>query len=212
MIRTTDGGNNWFRVSSPDSSLASVFFTDSLNGFLGEWYGKIFRTTDGGSTWSQAYIYPSQFNFASHLSFRFYNTQYGLLSGGFHEFSGLIYRTTTNGSSWIICDSALSEPINDLSYIDSNYVVGCGGDFEFGVTFMSSTDRGVNWKNIYLPFLGFGKAIAPRTNKEIWMATGVAQKWAASFDSTKTWRTFQCPDSVAINYCKFIDNKHGWTN
>ena len=51
---TSNGGKTWEQRQVPDSlqsSFLSVFFIDSLRGYIGSDFGRIHRTTDGGATW-----------------------------------------------------------------------------------------------------------------------------------------------------------------
>jgi photosystem II stability/assembly factor-like uncharacterized protein len=55
ILKTTDGGQNWAKVTLPTSqTISNIFFVNATNGFAtagGEQY--LFATTDGGQTWSK---------------------------------------------------------------------------------------------------------------------------------------------------------------
>jgi photosystem II stability/assembly factor-like uncharacterized protein len=211
IIKTTNGGINWNRYVYQDSIPNAIYFIDSLNGFVGEVYGTILKTTDGGVNWIKCNFTNSFFNFRTRVSFQFFNSQKGVVSGGNHDAAGLIYNTTDSGWNWVIRDSSTGETINDLAYLDSNTIIAAGGDFEFGVVFSRSSNGGFTWRDQFLPFLGVGRAIAPRTKSEFWIPLYSAEKWALSLDSGITWSQIQVADSQSLNYTKFIDPYHGWT-
>ncbi|MBS1913041.1 MAG: hypothetical protein JST22_13725 [Bacteroidetes bacterium] len=52
VIRSTDGGDHWQRLSTPtDRALWGVHFTDAMHGVAVGDSGIILRTSDGGTTW-----------------------------------------------------------------------------------------------------------------------------------------------------------------
>lgn len=57
LLKTEDGGDNWFELSIPESFFdypTNVFFVDANNGFaFGPSTGDIFKTTNGGLNWTK---------------------------------------------------------------------------------------------------------------------------------------------------------------
>lgn len=52
LIKTVDGGNNWFVQSSSDKeTMSAVFFKDANNGVAIRGAGLLYATHDGGNTW-----------------------------------------------------------------------------------------------------------------------------------------------------------------
>ena len=54
--KTTDGGITWekrlfVRYDIQSTTYSTLFFTDRYNGYIGDYYGEIIRTWDGGKTW-----------------------------------------------------------------------------------------------------------------------------------------------------------------
>jgi photosystem II stability/assembly factor-like uncharacterized protein len=54
ILRTTDGGKTWqqVRTDAAQWSLMSVYFRDANNGWTVGFSGQIFRSRDGGVTWT----------------------------------------------------------------------------------------------------------------------------------------------------------------
>ena len=98
ILKTTDGGVNWISQSiTSDDNIRSIFFTDSLNGWIAmyEWtpfrHGSVYHSTDGGNTW---YIQLSTYDYAL-LSLFFIDNSRGWVVGT----NGIAYRTTNGGST-----------------------------------------------------------------------------------------------------------------
>jgi photosystem II stability/assembly factor-like uncharacterized protein len=105
LIQTADGGQSWAsqQLSTlPDAvaSFSAISFLDAANGWIGTdtnissrlWDAPpLFRTTDGGRTWSVQGRWPG----ASVRGVRFHDAQLGWCA----EFSG-IYSTRDGGLSW----------------------------------------------------------------------------------------------------------------
>ncbi len=99
ILKTTDGGENWFSqsISTPDN-IRSIFFTDSLNGWIAlyEWtpfrHGSVYHSSDGGNTW---YAQLSVFDYAL-LSLFFIDNSLGWVVGT----NGIAFRTTNGGNTW----------------------------------------------------------------------------------------------------------------
>lgn len=101
LLRSSDGGNTWnvFTVEAiPETAaiIRKVIFFDQNIGYLLAYssttIGRIFKTTNGGSTWIQQYA-----NTSNNLNdFDFANPNNGVAVG--RSVGVLIY--TTNGSTW----------------------------------------------------------------------------------------------------------------
>ncbi len=104
FMSSADQGVSW-QVWQDESNLGAtfedVFFTDSLTGYIAARdfpYGLVYKTTDGGSTWTNVLNYinpdsvsPSQFQ---HIHFR--SDQVGYVTGA----ADLLLKTTDAGNSW----------------------------------------------------------------------------------------------------------------
>jgi photosystem II stability/assembly factor-like uncharacterized protein len=99
FFKTTDGGESWFTVPNyPDSimgNLSTVYFIDSLHGFLGG--ATLIYTTDGGESWNEANGITN-----SITKLFFINDQVGWAVGG-----PRIFKTTDGGINWF-------EQLNDI--------------------------------------------------------------------------------------------------
>jgi photosystem II stability/assembly factor-like uncharacterized protein len=211
ILKTTNGGINWNLSTYPDTTilLRTIFFNDSLNGWMGGFGGVFLKTSDGGSNWTRCDV---DTNFLSTLpvtNFAFYNRNYGFAGGGQIDLAGMIWRTTNNGGLW---ESAIvsPEPVYGIHVFDSLNIVGTGGDFEYGTHLVTTTNGGTNWTYRSLKLFGQGMTIEYRTANEVWIPQSFSQTWAYSSNAGRDWTTFPTPDSTAILDVEFADSLHGW--
>lgn len=211
VLKTTNGGTNWIASLYPDSTiiLSTVYFLDSLNGYLGGFNGTILKTTNAGSNWDLMPIDSSLFRYFHIKNFNFFNERIGAACGGIMDFGGVLWLTTNYGFNWHTVTIG-PEPIFDIRYLDTNSVIAAGGDFEYGASFSKTHDNWVNWNYNTLGFFGVGQAVAMRTATEIWMPLAFSMSWAVSTDTGNNWTLVENPDSTAIYDAVFADETHGW--
>jgi photosystem II stability/assembly factor-like uncharacterized protein len=209
LLHTTDAGSNWNRVDLADTALNTVYFVDSLTGYLGGWDGLILKSTNACNNWFNCSIDSSFYTFFAKNRFYFYDQQVGLACGGIMDLGGPIWMTTNSGSRWFLVDTA-GEPVNDIRYLDANTILGTGGDFELGASLQKSLNNGLNWRNFFFGVFGVGRSIAVRTRAEIWIPISFGGGWMVSFDSTRSWDTLYIGGNTCIFDTKFSDPYHGW--
>lgn len=93
IIKTTDGGNNWFaQTSGTNSTLRSIFFIDANNGWACGDEGTIISTNNGGAVWTaQTSPYTSQYNCV-----RFVSSTTGWVTGQ----GSVLLKTINGGVNW----------------------------------------------------------------------------------------------------------------
>ena len=99
ILKSTDGGDTWTDLSMEvPYTFNTVFFTDTLTGFVGGLYisqGVIFKTTDGGNQWTEMLKFPG----SSINDMVFVDDTTGYAAGGWIE-NGLLLKTTDFGETW----------------------------------------------------------------------------------------------------------------
>ena len=148
-FRSVDAGNSWDSVSinpAIDEFKISdiLFLTDSIGFISGSaHYGShedciILKTTNGGMTWTQAYL--DSFNFVHDIYF--HNSDTGFAVGPRIMYDNVILRTTDGGNTWEECTMPYSSwSLNSVVFSDEGIGL-CVGDH--GQIF-SSYDWGSNW-------------------------------------------------------------------
>ncbi len=211
ILKTTNGGVKWMASRYPDTTLVlfTVYYLDSLNGYLAGYSGALLKTTDAGNSWSMSSI---DTNITSHFPIRrlaFRNLQSGLACGGVIDISAVIWRSTNFGVNWAALPAA-PEPLMDIMYLDSQRALACGGDFEYGLNIVRSYDGGRQWTYENPGMFGMGQRLAFRTDYEVWIPLGFSVRWAVSTDTAHTLIEVPAPDSSEIYDAKFADSTHGW--
>lgn len=93
VMKTIDGGNNWTQVSN--QAFGHIQFTNDLIGYgnrIGNYYGAMYKTTDGGDTWNISLELEGE----DINAFDFIDENNGYFVGD----QGLIYKTNDGGSNW----------------------------------------------------------------------------------------------------------------
>lgn len=210
IITTTNGGLNWFAENYHDSTrlFRTVYFLDSLNGFLAGYGGVIDKTTDGGQTWNSAVIDTSEFSFFPISKLIFTDPAKGIAVGGYIDVAGVIWQTSDSGYNWT-ADAFSPEPFYDIYARNSNNILAVGGDFEYGVQISKTDNAGLNWTYYNLGIFGQAYSVDFRTANEVWMATGYGQNWVVSYDTGSTWTILPVTDGATILCVDFSDSLHG---
>ena len=96
ILSTTDGGSNWSHYSYHDTltMMTSIYFLDSLTGFMGGQWGTIWKTSDAGQSWIKCDIDTGVYSNRTINTFSFYNYQIGFAGGGIMDAGGVIWKTT----------------------------------------------------------------------------------------------------------------------
>ena len=216
LLKTTNGGATWQGQPFPVENIfmSCILFTDSLHGWMGGKPNGIYKTSDGGTSWTQALIDTSTLAFFPVLDIAFYNQQYGYASGGILDVAGVIWRTKNGGNSWDAIDPAYApaDEVHKLHLFDSVNVMGAGGDpdFGYGVGMIRSTDGGVTWIYHELPIQGNAYDLGFRNASEVWSPLGAKRKLIYSLDAGVTWTPIPTPDSTSIYKLTFPDSLHGY--
>lgn len=210
IIKTTNGGVNWIAERFFDTTkiFRTIYFLDSLTGFLGGFGGALYKTSDAGNSWHEMEIDSNEFSSFPISRFEFANGNLGFACGGIMDVAGVVWKTTDGGIHWH-GDSYSPEPFFDLHVFNQSKAIVVGGDFEYGVQNTITTNGGLSWNYHSLGLFGQAYSISFRTPVEAWMALGYAETWAVTHDSGNSWITIPVTDSSDIYSVDFADSLHG---
>lgn len=209
ILKTTDGGINWLQKNFPDSSklIRTIFFFDSLNGFVGGSY--IAYTSDGGQSWTQADVDSSLLSGFPVYRFNFFNRQFGYACGGRIDVAGVIWRTTNGGLNWS-AQGVSADEVFDIHILDSLNAITLSGDPEglYPIADLKTTNAGIDWIYNELPYFGLSFRIDFRTYNEGWSASGY--KFLLTTNRGETWTEFETPDSAVVYDLQFLNARTGY--
>lgn len=106
--KSVNNGQSWSLVVGPlvGQSLSTIWCINANNWFVGTGNGKLYLTTNGGSTWTQR-VFDGSTNLTTIDDIQFYDENVGYMAaevGG----AGRVYRTTDGGNTWQYTGSAIS--------------------------------------------------------------------------------------------------------
>lgn len=209
ILRTTNGGATWQTRFIPQDYYYSIFFADTLHGFLGGFGGDFVETFDGGVQWTPANVDSNVFAVNDIFRFSFFSEDYGYAMGGRFDIAGAVWQTTNGGALWT--PSGVSpEPIRDMHFIDSLNIIAVGGDFDFGSGLIKTTDGGMNWEYIYLGIFGEARGIGVRNASEYWSPLGFTGTIMTSEDGGVNWISLPLPDYNPMYDIIFLDEETGF--
>jgi len=211
ILRTTDGGANWYNMLANISPL-SAYFSSSTTGWVLTANNTLYRTTDSGSTWLS---YNIPFN-GGYIQFLDSLNGY-VLSGeqaGMQKHPVYLYRTTDGGATWTLKytnDPVAGNPGTSLPF--SGHKSGMafrdstngwvGGDYPTNgfVYLFRTSDGGTNWSQVQLSLpSGYESAFISTTAPKffnandgilpVWMTLGTGMKdlfLYTTHDGGNTW-------------------------
>jgi photosystem II stability/assembly factor-like uncharacterized protein len=216
LHKTTNGGATWQSMTFPtvDVFMSCVVFTDSLKGWMGGRPSGIFKSADGGATWSACAIDTSVLAFFPVEDIQFFDDKYGYACGGILDIAGVVWRTSDGGNKWYAIDVAYApaDEVHGMHLFDSLNVLGAGGDpdFGYGVGMLRTSDGGYTWSYDELNIQGNAYDIGFRNGQEAWAPLGPKRKLIYSLDAGVNWTPVLSPDSTAIYRMTFPDSLHGF--
>jgi photosystem II stability/assembly factor-like uncharacterized protein len=211
ILKTTDGGDNW-NIQKYTANLdlfRSLFFHDSLKGFIAGKDGKIEKTIDGGDTWVPVLVDSGLFSQFPIIHLNFFNSELAFAGGGSFDYAGVVWRSINGGDFWT-SQVVGPEPIHMIWPFDSLNIIGVGGDFEYGTGIIRTTNGGDTWDYTNLTIFGIARAVSFRTPSEGWIVMGLANKFLLSRDSSESWNEYMLPANEGAYDVTFIDSNHGF--
>lgn len=136
MFHTVDGGQTWVQDNNW-GSMYDLFFLDALNGWAAGNGGIVYRTTDGGTTWSGTFAALSG-NTAK--SVWFIDSLHGWAAG----IGGHLSETTDGGATWT--QRHAGSYLTTVQFFDALEGWGIGGD-----ACVHTIDGGASWTTVTLP-------------------------------------------------------------
>jgi photosystem II stability/assembly factor-like uncharacterized protein len=147
IIKTTNGGINWFSIGGDITSVIGISFANSTTGFAATSPGKLYKTTNQGTTWSLAGTYGIEMTaiyFSSEQSGVFATRASG---------NAVIYSTSNSGATWTQVYSVAAFFIHNFDFINSTTGYAVVDNSSVPGKLLKTTNGGENWQVLRnLPF------------------------------------------------------------
>ncbi|MCK5051353.1 MAG: T9SS type A sorting domain-containing protein [Candidatus Cloacimonetes bacterium] len=180
VFKSNNAGGNWINSSFPTTyGLYDVEFADEQIGYTCGWLGKIFKTTNGGSSWSP--LNSGTGNVLRWMSVVDENNVF-IVGGSNWNNPNTLFKTT-NGSTWSYVTS-LGGVVGGVHFFDADTGIFAGGSG--GEIIKKTYDGGSNWEEKYSSNTGLFQAIY-FTEEGIGWACGNNGRVAKSVDFGETW-------------------------
>ncbi|MCB0430596.1 MAG: S8 family serine peptidase [Flavobacteriales bacterium] len=206
FTKTTDGGATWtpgtFGLGDTKLLIAMVFAIDANTAWVaaapntGSGNGGIWKTTNGGSTWTRqsTATYSNASSFTNIVHFWDANTGFCMgdpINGDFE-----LYTTTNGGTTWTQVSGAnIPDPVSgEYGYTGQIEVVGNSVWFTTNKgRLYRSSDKGMTWAVAQTPLTDFGgtsesgrvsfkdasNGIIINNSKKVWRSTDAGATWSA---------------------------------
>ena len=212
LYQSTDYGNNFTHAFDSISGIGSAIFFSSNNVcYVATGSNRIYKTTDGGTTWNKMLL-PTGVTFGTSLgnnnfmSFYFINDSIGWVGDGLQ-----LYKINSNSNQWTKC-IINSNIIRQHISIAANTMNAVYISFldQSGLAVQKSTDGGVTFNLIgHLPVITGDwndNYFSSDTNGYI----SIDNRIFHTTDGGQTWNTVvSLANNVIIESC-FTNDKHGW--
>lgn len=200
MIKTTNGGNNWFNISifpNTEQNLNAVWFINENTGWMCSTSDTLYHTTNSGISWTAQKKLQSD---GQKIFFIDSNTGWILAQPK-------LYRTTDSGQNWDIINSQMQQ---FLTFINSN--TGWTTTYSSGSsTIKKTTDGGFTWTPQYSTSNFRAIYCLNFINEYTGWAAGYREHILKTTDGGINW--FQQRDmnnSVGFFDVKFVNENTGW--
>jgi len=141
LLRSTDYGATWAQVAgyTGTGTTRGIFFIDSDTGYVSNSLYQIWKTTDGGGTFTQL----ADFGTGTFYEIKFIDASTGVASGA----DGQVYITTNYSATWDLTNTSQNES-NLYGLGLENYLGDAANLLVCGQTgaLAQSDDLGVTWQ------------------------------------------------------------------
>ncbi len=141
VIKTNNGGTSWdtiYKYSGNFANFESIFFTDSMTGYVATENGNILKTTNCGSSWT---ITPIDLvNTVAIASIYFPTADTGYAATDIQ-----VYKTTDGGSTWNGLPQYFSPSLYSIFFTDTKHGCVGGGNGYNSMTLYQTNNGGNTW-------------------------------------------------------------------
>jgi photosystem II stability/assembly factor-like uncharacterized protein len=213
ILRTIDGGSNW-EISyyrNLNVILTTIYFQDSLNGWVGSKPSGISFTKDGGYSWFESIIDTGAFSHLPVEQIGFSSSKYGFAVGGHVDAIGAVWSTSDSGKIWMPHGIG-PDLFLDYIFLDSTTVISLTAELEgyYPTAILKFNLLDNSWDYIDTPEYVYVTGLSLRTPTEIWGTIGrTVSNFIVSNNSGTSWQLVDTHDSLTTLDIDFADSLHG---
>ncbi|MFC2090497.1 YCF48-related protein [Bacteroidota bacterium] len=209
ILHSTDGGNTINLMSNAEtyaSQIYDIFFVDENHGWAAGVFGKLHKTTNGGSTWTECYSGSGSFH-----KVYFIDKEKGWAAGGSWT-DAKILKTTDGGENWDLNYSSDIGRILNIYFSDENNGVAIGNK---GI--LRTSDGGSTWTGINTNDKTYNFGYSCIYDLDTWYITysytGEYNHMLYTKDGGQTWtEKEQVFEYYGMNSVDFISKDSGWVS
>jgi len=204
VLKTTDGGINWNKVSfsMEDFDLYALHINSNGKGLAVGGAGTILKSFDQGQNWIRSFSGSGMLSGDDIESIAFVDSKIGYAAGyrDTWQSGGVILKTTNGGRSWFTNSNYRNGMgFESISFVNEN----TGWVLSEYDGILSTTDGGINWNWNYLPLIGSSVVFL---NEQVGLIGG--DKIYKSYDGGINWTE---KSNYQSNSVYFIDENTGWS-
>lgn len=199
VLQSIDSTETWNVLYTDEQNyLSSIYFTDSLNGWIAGAEGRILNTSDGGITWNE----QSGNDNVILRDILFLDTLTGFAVGE----NTSIMKTTNGGTDWVAVG-------DDLPFSTLNTIAGFGeGNLWIGGSngmIFYSSDNGTTWQENQLGISDYIYDFYFKTEKIGWACSSSGRLYYTLQGATN-WKISDTLGDYNLNGIVFADDDNGW--
>jgi photosystem II stability/assembly factor-like uncharacterized protein len=200
VYKTIDGGWTWnstFPYDPENIGLASVFFIDSLTGFVGtNNLVRVYKTTDAGETWIRKNVTGVNVLNESIYDIFFINNSLGFASTG----GGAVIKTTDGGENWFATTNSVYGVA--IQFLDSL------NGFTLSGWLNKTTDGGNSWVQILYPHINNPTDLFFLNDQKGWILS--IDQLVITTDGGSNWTQIPEVTDFGFGYFNWSSNKRGF--
>ena len=197
VLHTTDEGNTWMQNILTGADLHSIVFKNANTGITVGDGGVIFRTENGGASWT-----PVNSSTGSQLRAAAWGNGDVVWAAGR---DGAIVKSTNAGETWVSLNSGTTARFRGVAAFGTNnaWAVGQDGIIKY------TSDGGVTWINQNSTTIDDLHDVQ-FLSELIGFAGGSGSKIIFTSDGGQTWLSRSTGIAMGINGIFFLDENQGW--